>query len=84
MIDYEVGSVDFWVSFGGKDSKPFPVTVYRKQSQWLHDAHPPKDLTEKQQQEVAAFVKERIGDMKHIWNGNMKTRLRWELPSRDA
>lgn len=76
MIDFEVGSVDFWVTVGDK-GKPFPVTVYRSNGDWIHDAYPSKAFTEKEQIEVSAFVKERISDLRYLWKSNMTTRLRW-------
>lgn len=79
MIDYEVGSTIFWVSFEGK--KPFPINVYRKNGDWTYQAHGHFSTTERI--EIEAFVKERLHDMYEQWKPHMKTRLTWKLGTKN-
>lgn len=75
MIDWELSSIDFWVSFG--ESKPFPVTIYKKGAEWTFDLYPIEALTPKQQAAVVEFVRERKRDVAELWKPNMNTRLSW-------
>lgn len=76
MIDWELGSVDCWVSLNNK--KPFPITIYRKKGEWKYDAHATA-LTDKEKIELEGFVKNQLSDLKHLWRLNMSTRLAWDM-----
>lgn len=80
MIDWEVSSVDFWVSFN--DKKPFPLTLFRRQAEWVHETHAPEAFTNEEQTAINGFVKERISDLKYVWKQNMVSRLRWDAVMR--
>lgn len=77
MIDWELGSVDYWVAFDR--GKPFPITFYRKNGTWTHDIHTTATLTTEQQTLIQGFIKERESDLKYIWKSNMTTRLNWNI-----
>lgn len=75
MIDWELGSIDYWVSVDG--GKPFPITMYRKNGEWKQDVHTRKKLTESQQIELLGFFKEREQEITSIWKAYIQTRLKW-------
>lgn len=76
MIDWEVGDFTFWISF--ERNKPFSLCVYRKNGEWKHDIHMAPDMDEMERIELEGFIKERIGDLNHMWRVHMNTRLNWD------
>jgi hypothetical protein len=75
VLDWEVGDVTAWVSLD--QSKPFPVTIYKKGEQWQWDAHQ-EGLTDKDRIQIEAFVKDILQGMNEQFRPNMKRRLLWD------
>lgn len=74
-IDWELGSIWFWVAFGRE--KPFPVFIFRQDGVWTHEAHPHRPLTEQQEQLLESFVGNRAVEIADNWVAHTTPRLNW-------
>lgn len=79
-LNWEFGDMWLWVAFGRE--KPFPVALVRKDGAWSHRAHPRRDLTDEQQDDLTALLAERQVEITDIWAEALERRLNW--PSLEA
>ncbi len=77
-MEFEIGSVTFWVGLEGK--KPFPVTLYpTKEGVYTHKTHQRQNLSANDKQEVATFVRMQTAKILEVYEEKAFINLAWEF-----